>query len=95
MLKRNIKLIAALTILTSLNMSFMTVFALSSKSIPTISETTLKNNNHKHHDYKSHLDKLVQGGVITEKQENAALNLIKSDEFHEFMKKIINVRKIS
>ncbi|MBP2032206.1 competence protein ComGC [Clostridium algifaecis] len=87
MLKRNIKIIAALTILTSLNMNFTIVHASSVKISSTISETTFKNNNHRHHDYKPRLDKLVHDGVITEKQENAALNLIKSDEFHEFMKK--------
>lgn len=98
MLKKNIKIIAALTaltILTSLNMSSMTVYASSTKNISTMSETTIKNNNHKHHDYKSRLDKLVKDGVITKEQGNSALTLIKSDEFHEFMKKIINVQKIS
>lgn len=88
MLKRNIKIIAALTVLTSLNISFMTVHASSAKNISAISQTTLKkNSNHKHHDYKSRLDALVKDKVITQNQENAALDLIKSDDFREFMKK--------
>ncbi|MHC6178805.1 hypothetical protein ACYUJ6_02940 [Clostridium sp. JNZ X4-2] len=90
MLKRNIKVITALlTVLTSLNISsFMTVHASSAEDISVVSQAPLgKNNNNKHHDYKSRLDNLVKDGVITQKQENAALDLIKSDDFREFMKK--------
>lgn len=89
MLKKNIKIIAILTILTSLNINCMTVNASSIKNIYTVSEITtpLKNSNHKHLDYKSRLDELVKNNVITAQQEDAALDLIKSNDFHEFMKK--------
>ncbi|UZQ49459.1 hypothetical protein [Clostridium kluyveri] len=89
MLKKNIKIIAALAILTSLNINCITVNASSAKNVSTVSEITTpaKNNDHKHLDYKSRLDELVKNNVITTQQENAALDLIKSDDFHKFMKK--------
>lgn len=89
MLTNNTRKIVALTIiLTSLNINCMAVHASSSESISTVNGITLlKNNCHKHLDYKSRLDELVKNKVITKEQENTALNLIKSDDFHEFMKK--------
>ncbi|MFL0194277.1 hypothetical protein ACJDU8_01600 [Clostridium sp. WILCCON 0269] len=88
MLKKNIKIISALTILASLNINCMTVNASSAKNISTANEITTpsKNNARKHLDYKSRLDELVKNNVITAKQENAALDLIKPNDFHEFMK---------
>ncbi|MCD2347573.1 hypothetical protein [Clostridium guangxiense] len=90
MLKKNIKIIGALTalnILISLNVGYKSTYASSAKSTTSISGTTIMNKNHKHHDYKSRLDKLANDNVINKKQEDAVLNLIKSDEFHQSMKK--------
>ncbi|WP_242851612.1 hypothetical protein [Clostridium sp. DMHC 10] len=67
----------ALNISILLNAGYKSTYASSVKSTTSISGSTIMNKNHKHHDYKSRLDKLANDNVINKKQEDAVLNFDK------------------
>lgn len=86
MMKRNIKLIAALAIIASISIGTVTAHAakLSKNSTSNTTNSAHKMNGNfggrgfggKHIDIKSSFDALVAAGTITADQETAALNLL-------------------